>query len=367
MALVAALLGAFFILIVLIDAFETIVLPRTVLRRIRLSNMFFELAAHLYRFLGDCRRFKRLPSILVAFAPLSLIGLIMIWTALIIFGFALVHFGLHVQFNAESPTFGAITYYSGVTFFTLGFGDVVPVAGVGRFLAVVEAGMGFGFLALLIGYFPVLYTAFSRREVQMLLLDSKAGSQPMGFELLKRHAEAERMADLAPLLKEWERFAAELLESYLSYPLLAYYRSQHDESSWLKSLTAILDACALIEEGFEKEEPWVAELRFQARATFAMGRHVLVDLSYILAAPPKDGAVHRLTPEALVQIREDLRALGIPLRVREPHHLEETMEIYEPYSQGLGRALVLDLPQWCSPRPLVDNWQTSAWEGVRHF
>lgn len=367
MGFVAALLGLFFVLVVLLDAFETIVLPRTVVRRVRLSNMFFDVSAHIYRWLGKQAKCGSRQSTLVAYAPLLLIALIILWAVLIVFGFALIHYGLGTPFHGDEDSLGGITYYSGVTFFTLGFGDIVPTQGLGRALCVVESGLGFGFLAMLIGYFPVLYGSFSRREVQMLLLDSKAGSEPMGFELIRRHGEAKAMPMLTPLLKEWERFAAELLESYLSYPLLAYYRSQHDDSSWLKSLTAILDACALIEVGFENDEPWEHELRFQARATFAMARHVLVDLAYILDVPPIDGELTRLSEEGLAQIEQDLRLAGVPLIPVTQPHLDEIREIYEPYCKGLSHALVLDLPKWCDQRPHVDNWQTSAWEGAKHF
>jgi len=367
MGFVAALLGLFFVLVVLLDAFETIVLPRTVVRRVRLSNMFFDVSAHIYRWLGKQAKCGRRQSTLVAYAPLLLITLIILWAVLIVFGFALIHYGLGTPFHGDEDNLGGITYYSGVTFFTLGFGDIVPTQGLGRTLSVVEAGLGFGFLAMLIGYFPVLYGAFSRREVQMLLLDSKAGSEPMGHELLRRHAEAECMSMLTPLLNDWERFAAELLESYLSYPLLAYYRSQHDDSSWLKSLTAILDACAVIEAGFEKIEPWSHELHFQARATFAMARHVLVDLAYILDVPPDEGGLTRLSDEGFDQIYEELKSHGLPVKEGMRAHLDEIREMYEPYSQGLSTALVLDLPKWCDPRPRLDNWQTSAWESAKHF
>src|SRR5205085_1149766 len=158
-----------------------------------------------------------------------------------------------------------------------------PLHDSGKVFAVIEAGTGFGFLAVVISYVPVLYVAFSRREHLITLLDSKAGSQPSAGELLKRHGEAEAMEMLIDLLKEWETWSAQQLEAYLSYPILAYYRSQHDEQSWLMSLTCILDTCSLITLGFEDDgsKPWAKRLYFQAKATFAMGRHVIVALAYI--------------------------------------------------------------------------------------
>jgi len=370
MHILAVIVGLFLVVTVLLDAFETIVLPRTVMRRIRLSNSFWDFAAKMYRKVGKRRPTPRRQALLVAWAPFVLLLLIVIWAFAVILGWAFVHWGLQTPFKGdEVDSFSQDFYFSGVTFLTLGYGDVVPIHGLGRFLAVIEAGLGFGFLALIVSYVPVLYNAFSRREVQMLLLDSRAGSEPMGSELLQRHADSVCMSSLTPILKDWERFGAELLESYLSYPLLAYYRSQHDNQSWLKSLTAVMDACALIEAGFQDSPPWADELRFQARATFAMGRHVVVDLAYILDAPPEEGPLTRLSPGQLKHIRGKLAGAGVPLRdsAAADKHLEDIRQIYEPYVIGMATVLMLDLPKWCEPEPLIDNWQTSAWEGAKHF
>ncbi len=135
-------------------------------------------------------------------------------------------------------------YMSGTTFFTLGLGDVVPRSDLARFLTVVEAGIGFAFLAVVIGYLPILYQAFSRREVEVSLLDARAGSPSSAVELLRRHAGVEGADDLCQLLRGWEHWSAELLESHLSYPSLGYFRSQHEHQSWVAALTTILDACA---------------------------------------------------------------------------------------------------------------------------
>src|SRR5262249_37417715 len=131
-------------------------------------------------------------------------------------------------------------------FFTLGLGDVVPVTWIARMVMVAEAGIGFGFLAIVIGYLPVIYQAFSRREVIISMLDARAGSPPTALELLKRHIEDQRLEEIDSMLRDWEHWSAELLESHLSYPVLAFFRSQHDNQSWLSALTTVLDACALV-------------------------------------------------------------------------------------------------------------------------
>src|SRR5207244_12946568 len=103
------------------------------------------------------------------------------------------------------PGFGADMYMSGTTFFTLGLGDVVPRTPIAKSLTVIEAGMGFAFLALVIGYFPVIYQAFSRREMAISLLDARAGSPPPAGELRWRYRWAKRAAAPGELAREGRR------------------------------------------------------------------------------------------------------------------------------------------------------------------
>jgi hypothetical protein len=362
------LVGLLCVLIVLLDAFETIVLPRTVRRPIRLTASFFATSRKALRWISRWKHPKLRQSMLNGFAPLAMIVLIGVWAVLMIIGFALMESGINVPMSSPGgDTFANRLYFSGTTFFTVGFGDFTPNDGPGKFLAVVEGGMGLGFLALVISYVPVFYNAFSRREVTMVLLDSKAGSNPTAVELLRRHAAAKCMPQLVALLKEWETFSAQLLESYLSYPVLAFYRSQHDDQSWLCALCAVMDGCALIEMGFADDPEWAKDLRFQARATFAMARHVVVDLSYVLKAEPVTGE-DRLPAERLQLIEAELAKVGVTLSNAPSCHerLIETRTLYEPYVLGLSRQLIMELPDWIPESKELDNWQTSAWE-IKHF
>ena len=198
---------------------------------------------------------------------------------------------------------GVYAYFSGVTFFTLGYGDLTPSHPLGRFLAVLETGIGFGFLAVVIGYLPVLYQAFSRREVTISLLDARAGSPPTAATFLAGSRFSDR--DLDHFLGEWERWAAEVLESHVSFPVLSYYRSQHDNQSWLAALTAILDTSALVLAAVPKTD------RSQAWMAFAMGRHVVVDLAQVFHVPPIDPLADRLPPERWRALCEQLEKAGL--------------------------------------------------------
>lgn len=366
MAVVAIVVGLLLLVVVLWDTFETIVLSKTVRRRYSLTSLFYRFAWRSWALLVKNTKGGLRQSVLVSFGPLSLLFLIAGWAVLLIFSFAMIQFGASIL---DGHSFHDYLYFSGVTFFTLGYGDIVPTGPTGHILAVIEAGTGFGFLAVVISYVPIMYSAFSRRETQITLLDSRAGSNPSAGELLKRHGEAGAMASLTELLKEWEKWSAQQLEAYLSYPILAYYRSQHDDQSWLLSLTCILDACSLISLGFEDEEskPWVKPLKFQAKATFAMARHVIVDLAYIQGTPPDLKYFSRCAERDWASLQAELKRVGIPLKPDSAGKLEQKRALYEPYVVALARDMFFTLPSWVPEPDAVDNWQTSAWESAKHF
>ncbi|MBO0784197.1 MAG: two pore domain potassium channel family protein, partial [Ktedonobacteraceae bacterium] len=261
----------------------------------------------------------------------------------------------------KNPSFATDLYMSGTTFFTLGLGDVTPREGWARFFTVMEAGLGFGFLALVIGYVPVIYQTFSRREAQISLLDARAGSPPCVGELLRRHVTERDVTDLVEHLRGWEHWCSELMESHLSYPVLMYYRSQHDRQSWLASLTTILDISALIMVGVDGISEQVG------RFTFAIGRHAAVDLAQSLGKRPVAPEQDRLPAEQFDQLRELLSELGLSFRddATAREQLAELRNMYEPYVNTLSQHLLMQLPEWLpSQEDIADDWQTSPWD---HF
>src|SRR5271169_4385776 len=364
----AIIFGAIIIFIVLQDAFETVVLPRRVTRQFKLTAWFLrrtwipwrKFAAHI-----------RIPSwqqnFLGYFGPLSLIMLLAFWAVSLIFGFALLQFGIggHEQLGNEPLTFGKIVYHSGETFFTLGYGDIVTTSAAARALSVFEAGMGFAFLGVVIGYIPVVYASFSRREIQISMLDARAGSPPSAAELLVRLAG--RSEDpgveqkvLDEVLREWERWAGELLESQISYPVLTFFRSQHSNQSWLGALTTMLDVTSLVLTGIEGVHPG------QAKLTFAMARHAAVDLAQVVNAQYDPAAPERLPGAELAALRGALVAAELQLRSDDyaRDKLVKLRSMYEPYVHSTGQNLMLTLPPWLHPEKLRDNWQAGPWDRV---
>jgi hypothetical protein len=352
--------------VVLLDAFETVVLPRRVTRQFRLTAWFYRRTWIPWRKLaGHMATPARQQSFLGYFGPLSLIMLLAFWAAGLILGFSLLQYGIggHEQLGNEPLTFARIIYQSGQTFFTLGYGDILPTSPLARFLAVLEAGMGFAFLGVVIGYLPVVYGSFSRREIQISMLDARAGSPPTATELLVRLAGSSDLPAvdhtvLDEVLRDWERWSGELLESHLSYPVLGFFRSQHSNQSWLGALEIMLDVTSLIITGIEGIHPG------QARLTFAMARHAAVDLAQVVNARYDPQAPERLSDADYNAVIETLAAAGLKLRTGDEarQKLNKLRSMYEPYLHATAKNLMVALPPWKHPAKTRDNWQAGPWD-----
>jgi hypothetical protein len=355
--LLALVLSVFVLILVLWDAFDTVILPRTATGRLRLTRLYFGFGWKRWRWIAArLQSDRRRERFLAVFGPLSLLALAAVWALGMVAGFAGLHWsaGSHLSpISATSPILDDL-YISGTTFFTLGLGDIQPVGHVARIITVAEAGTGFAFLATIIAYFPVLYQSFSRRETQLTLLDAWAGSPPAAVEVLRRLATSDELGLLQPFLKDWEYWCSELLEGHISYPAVAFFRSQHQRQSWVAALGAILDLAALVEVGIDSVPTW------QAHVTFAIARHTAVDLSQVLRADP-DATVDRLSTHDLEELRRQLEAVGLsPRRSQEADaHLTDLRRSYEPYLCGLSRTLMMPLPPWWHGHTVRDNWQTS--------
>jgi hypothetical protein len=353
-----AIAGVFIIITVLWDAFETIILPRRVARWFRLTRMFYISTWTPYRAVArQIRSRKQRETFLSFFGPMSLLLLFVLWAAALIIGFGLLYYAAASNRDPMLSSLRTSIYMSGTTFFTLGLGDVTPHTSVERVLAVFESGLGFGFLALVVSYLPVIYQAFSRREVNIVLLDARAGSPPTAAEILRRHTGPHGEDALQELLRDWERWSAQILESHVSYPVVSYFRSQHSNESWLAALAAILDVSSLMIANVE------SSCARQARLTFAMCRHTVVDLAQVFYKKPLRDAPDRLPAAELQRLRTSLKQFGFNLQdtPAAEKKLADLREMYEPYLGALAVHLYVELPPWILAKEIVDNWRTSAW------
>jgi len=364
--------GCIFLAGVLLDAFQTIILPRRPVGRFRITRVFFLVTWGPWAYTASHWPWRRSREQLYSFyGPLSLLLLFVVWALLLVAAYALIYFGLHLPFNDPMHPVAAFSrlrsclYISGTTLFTLGLGDVVPTTHAARALVVLEAGTGLGFVALVIGYVPVLYTAFSDREIAVALLDARAGSPPTAGELLLRHNFNGGHHALTELLAEWERWCALMLETHISYPILCYYRSQHDNQSWLAALTAVLDACALLITTIDGPSTR------QAQLTFAIGRHTLVDLGHVFRRERdeerlRQAPCHRLSDDEFARLCDMLGVAGFNLcgDIEARKRLDTLRKLYEPHAESMADYLGLGHPLWApppvDPTKKRDQWTTVA-------
>ncbi len=354
---VAVIVGIALVLFVLVDAFETILLPRTITRGLRLTRLFYRATWGPWATLG--RRLSAGPwreTWLSFFGPLSIVLLTGFWAAGLILSFGVLQWALAPEPHRWQDISSGL-YLSGNLFFTLGLGDVNPHTHVTRSLAVLEAGLGFGFLASIISYLPVIYASFARREVVILRMDVRAGSPPTAGELLRQHGHRGDERDLDQLLRDCEQWAAELLESHVSYPVLCMYRSQHRDQSWLATLTTILDTCALLIVGIEGMESK------QAPITFAMARRAVIDLAHLFRRMPHgDGTgPDRLPAPELVRLR-GLLDKDSRLRVgwEADEKLTRLRATYESSAHVLSEFLLMPISPWMPPPDRGDQPTSAA-------
>ena len=366
----ASIAGIALIFIILMDAFETVVLPRRINRSFfRISASFYKKTWRLWTRVGrHIKAASRREAFLAYFGPLSVFPLLGFWALGLIVGFACVQYGLgeHLTLANEKITFGKVVYLSGETFFTLGYGDITPNNTAARALAVMEAGMGFAFLGVVIGYVPVIYNSFAARETEISLLDARAGSPPSAAEFLGRLGCCPEQTVLDEIFRDWERWSADLLSSHISYPVLVYFRSQHGNQSWLSALTVMLDVTSLVMTGVEGIHP------DQAKLTFAMARHAAVDLAQVVNAEYSPHDADRLPAADLTRLRSELAGRGVSLRATPsvspsddadaPDKLAELRILYEPYLNALSRRLLMTLPTWVQTERRKDNWQGGPWD-----
>jgi hypothetical protein len=320
---VAFLAGLLCCLGVALDAFQTIILPRRPTGRYQITRLFFMATWAPWVVMAERAGNKKVrEQIYSIYGPLSLLLLLLLWALLLICGFGLFYFSMRSPFGdlmmlhtgSAWAQFGTDLYVSGTTLFTLGLGGVA-------------------------------------------LLDSRAGSPPNAAELFRRHAFEGGQEALTDLLAEWERWSAEILESHISYPILCYYRSQHDNQSWLSALVSILDACALLISVIEG-----ASSR-QAQLTFVMARHALVDLGQVFRVQeqetwPEWSKMDRLPAKDFYQLcgalgENHLLLCGDPAAAK---RLTTIRLLYEPHAFALSEYLRMPLPVWVAPPKMNDQW-----------
>ena len=267
--MIEGIAGVLLVAFVLLDVFLTVVVPRrapSAGRHLRLTGYAVPGLWKIWRYIGlRMSSAERREVFLGIYGSFIVILLLIAWVAGLVIGYGLVLDALRAQLRPESENFGASLYFAGTSLLTLGFGDVVAMGGV-------AAATGLGLFALCITLLFTLYGSFQRREVAVVVLEAGAGAPPSGVTLLETYALAGILDDLPHLFRDWQSWAAEVLDSHLAYPVLAYFRSSHDNDSWISSLGAVMDASTLVLTTI-KDGP-----KGWAKLSRSVGGHCLEDL-----------------------------------------------------------------------------------------
>lgn len=342
--------GLVILVTTMLDVFRVLVMPRAARGRYRLSRLLFLWLWRPWRWIAlRARTEAGRERFLAGASPMSLFVLLAAWAALTVFGYGLVLWSplfVHGVHGSQAESLGTAVYLSGASLFTIGFGDVVATGGT-RVVVIIEGANGLMLIALVIGYLPVLYQAFNRREVGILMLDARAGAPPSGAELLRRAGGPGVRRSLPGLFGEWERWAADVLESHLSYPFLAFFRSPHDNTSWVTSLGAVLDAATLVLSSVEDEPCTDAAEMF-----YATGTHAVEDLFYYFRLPERPGVIER---GEFDQVLKDLAAARIPLKPADEawKSFSELRAAYGGRLNALAARVTAPPAQWIGDRSTI--------------
>jgi hypothetical protein len=363
MRLLVGLLGGALVALMLLEIFLAFLLPRRVKRDPRIVRSVFDYAWRPWRRLARLLPDRAADTMLGVFGPVGLVLNLVLWVLGMMLGYACLLWAGGSRLGAlpgprGAVNFGEDLYFSAATMTTNGPAGLAAHTTFARAIQVIDAGSGLAVLAIVIGYLPALYQAFSQREATVSQLDARAGSPPSAGRLIVRSTQREGWPALNGYLREWEAWVAELMETHLSYPILAYFRSQHVNQNWLSALCTVLDACAFT---IAAAPPGTVD---SARFTYAIARHAVVDLGYTFHVSPLPPATDRLPAADLRELLAQLGDAGVELGAP-PETIEERLArmrgFYEPYVNALAGRLELPMPQWMAPESPSDNWRTTEW------
>jgi hypothetical protein len=349
------LAGVALVVLTLNDIFQSVVVPRATGRRYRISSYFWRclwycwprLAWRLFPSDADRRE-----EALAVFAPLLLVSLIGFWTALLLIGFALMLWSLRSGVTPPHESFGTMLYFAGASLLTIGFGDIVGRTPGPRLVSVLAGLSGLSLLSITTAYLFAIFGSFQQRETFVVTVGARAGTPPSGVNLLAIAGYSLTREDLAPLMIDAQRWAAQVMESHLAYPVLAYFRSSHDDQSWLGTLGTLLDAATLLMTTTEGVKDG------QARIFYNVGRHAARDLSRYFRVGDGDAEVG-IERSEYDHACDRLAAAGYTLRERDEAwgRFCELRSAYASHLNALARLFQIPPLAWIGDRSTIKSSQ----------
>jgi len=339
MEAVAFALGLLLLSLTLWDLFETVVVPRPTPGWFRISRYLVRGAWRVVRTIPDRWPDRSFDRLLGIFAPAMTVALLAAWLSTLIVGYGLLMYGLRDELQPVPPDLGSAVYFAATSVLTLGYGDIVAVGMPARIIIITAAVSGLGAVALVVTLLFSLYGSYQRREIQVVALQAAAGAPPSAVALLETYAHLDLVGRLPDLFVDWEHWAAEVLDSHVAYPLLGYFRSSHDNLSWISGLGTMLDAASLVLTTV------TGVPRGEAKLFKRVGAHLVEDISNF--------GVHVGGPTALDRSDFDaacarLEAAGYTLVARDDawRAFEAARATYAARLEGMARYWATPATSW---------------------
>jgi hypothetical protein len=295
--------GVIVVLGTFVSAVRTTVLPRGVSSRITRQVFLWTRVVFRLR-VGRSASYEKRDRIMAMYAPAALIVLLSVWLGLLILSYTAMFSAIGV-----GPLSGAFEL-SGSSIFTLGTTTTGTLGG--QLLSYSEAGLGLLLLTLLITYLPTIYTTFQRRESAVTLLEVRAGNPPSAVNLLVRFHRIEKLDQLNELWRQWEGWFAELEESHISFPSLAYFRSPQPEHSWTTAAGAVLDAGSIWASTVE--HPRDPDVQLMIRAGSLALRRIAAFFAVPFDADPAPDDPISISHYEYNEACRELAEAGVPLK-----------------------------------------------------
>jgi hypothetical protein len=347
---VVGVVGVFVVVSTFSDVFQSVIVPRPARRRLRASAYISRWGWHAWRWIGHSAIGNETrEDFLGTFAPLLLVGLLAFWVGSLIFGYGCIFYALRSGLR-PAPDFSGAIYFAGTSLLTVGFGDIVPVTALTRYLAIVTGASGFGIVAIVTTFLFAIFGAYQSREAFVVAFCNRAGAPPSGVELVEIHARMQSIDGLAATLRDSHVWLAAVLETHLAYPVLNYFRSTHDDISWVGAVGAILDASTILITAVDVENK--AEAKFASR----LGRHFVNDFAHYFRL--SDGAEVGVERIEFDVAYDRLAAAGLPMLERDAawRAFAAQRSTYASQLNAMAQYWRIPPAQWVGDRSLISHY-----------
>ncbi|RLT09923.1 MAG: two pore domain potassium channel family protein [Planctomycetota bacterium] len=338
-------IGLSMIVLTLSDGFSFILMSRKRENRNGFSMWIERIYWRIFRFvLLRTKRLQIRERLFAMYAPMVILTLLIAWATSLIYGFALLSwsFGEEWKGSIHEPRFADYVYLSGVTFFTLGYGDLSPAENFGKIFSLIEVGCGYSFLAAIVGFIPTIASIYSERELGLLRIEMQTGENFSATGALYRMIPSRDMANINVFFRECNDWLLKLHLSQVCYPVLCYQRYSSQSVNWLKGVSVLLDLSAISLAWMELEDDRAVSNLYQHGIRTLQQFNDLFWLD-----PASEPRSTRVSREKCLRLWDNLHQMGFPMRPLEDPvaAIEQYLGKYELQLSALSDYLVMPLAE----------------------